>query len=134
MSQPLTLFLVFIAACITLGPVAWLWVSTRKTATSKRQAHRTVGMLLLACIATIAWQTDAPPIAMAALLIVAAYEIWKARVCGTCLHVAKKQWLLATQHCAKCGAKLEPASPDVHPEPVAFRSGIRGPRGGSDVR
>ena len=48
MSQPVSLLLVFFVACVTLGPVAWFWVSTRETAGSKLKAYRIVGIILLA--------------------------------------------------------------------------------------
>ncbi len=129
MSQPVSLLLVLLVVCVTLGPVAWFWVSTRETAGSKLLAYRIVGMIVLAGTAIAAWQTDLPPLVLAALLSAAAYQIWQAKVCGSCLHVANVQWMLPAQYCSKCGTKLEPASNDDHAEPLTSNNKLQRKRG-----
>ena len=134
MSQSVSLLLFFFVACVTLGPVAWFWVSTRETAGSKLQAYRIVGIILLAGTAIAAWQTDLPIFVLAVLLSAAAYQIWQAKVCGSCLHVAKVQWMLPAQYCPKCGTRLEPSSNDDHAEPLASNNELQRKRGVASER
>ncbi len=134
MSQPVSLLLVLFVVCVTLGPVSWFWVSTRETAGSKLQAYRIVGVILLGGTAIAAWQTDVPIYVLAALLSVAAYQIWQAKVCGSCLHVAKVQWMLPAQYCSKCGTRLEPDSNDDHAEPLTSNNKLQRTRGVASER
>lgn len=107
MTSPI-LVVLFAAAWIGLGLLAWMYIGTRPSAADKRRAHRAIVVgvaLVFAAVAIVTMPTSAA-IVIPAVALIAWGNLRHTHFCEACGKMSLSQPLQRLDLCPRCGAAM----------------------------